>query len=133
MCSPSYSRGMTLVTSRAAPDALHSFHRAYAEFLAAPRRCIGMSSPHKYSLRVAVRWIGSTSNSGWRVVASAGNRVIGTADYSSATILLVTLERAIPDFDFSILARRMQESDTPIVFAAEMDLDFQQLRMLGME
>ena len=31
-----------------------------------------MSSPHKYSLRVTVRWIGSTRQSGWRVVASAG-------------------------------------------------------------
>ena len=91
-----------------------------------------MFAAHMYSLQIAVQWIGSNRHAGWRVVAYVGRQVIGTADFSSAKALLQAFQGAIPQFDHRILVRKMEESETPTVYTAEMELSYQQLRLLGM-
>jgi hypothetical protein len=90
-----------------------------------------MSSAHTYSLQIAVQWIGLNRHAGWRVIAYVGRQMIGTADFSSAKSLLQAFQCAIPNFDHRVLVRKMEESETPTVFTAEMELSYQQLRLLG--
>jgi hypothetical protein len=91
-----------------------------------------MSSAYMYSLQVAVQWIGLNRHAGWRVIAYVGRQMIGSADFNSPKALLLAFQSAIPRFDHRVLVRKMEESETPTVLTAKMELSYQQLRLLGM-
>ena len=91
-----------------------------------------MSSPHKYSLRVEIHRLDGKPYPIWRVIARAGRQVIGSADFSSTGSLLQAFQSASPDFDHAALSHSLEHSRSPVVFAAEMELSYHQLCMLGM-
>jgi len=89
-----------------------------------------MSSPHKYFLCVVIRRLDVNRYFPWRVVAYAGRRVLGSADFSSTEGILRAFQSANLDFDHAALSHSMEHSANPIVFAAEMELSYQQLCIL---
>lgn len=91
-----------------------------------------MSSTHMYSLRVVIHRLDGKRCPVWRIVAYVGRQVIGGADFSSAGSLLRAFESANPDFDCAALSHSLENPGSPIVFAAEMDLSYYQLCILGM-
>jgi hypothetical protein len=69
----------------------------------------------------------------FRVVAYGGNRAPGHSDFDSLDGLLKALHSAVPGFDDSSVSINVAGGNqTSIVFVGEMDLDDNQLSILGL-
>lgn len=92
-----------------------------------------VATPDRYSLRIVIQHIGGKADSTWRVVAYGGRRALGHADFPSRTMLLDVLSIAIPDFDKAVLSLTDPgPSESSILFTGDIELDDEQLSILGL-
>ena len=91
-----------------------------------------MSTP-MYPLRIVIQQIVQTGTSSFRIVAYGGNRGPRHSDFESRNALLEALHSAVPGFDDSSVSINVAGGNqTSIVFAGELDLDDNQLSILGL-
>jgi hypothetical protein len=84
-------------------------------------------------LRIVIQQIVRAGTSSFRIVAYGGNRGPRHSDFDSRGALLKSLHSAIPGFDDSSVSINVAGGNqTSIVFAGEMDLDDDQLSILGL-
>ncbi len=92
-----------------------------------------VASPDRYVLRVIIQRIGEEAEFIWRVVAYGGRKALGPADFPSRETLLDVLPMAFPDFDQAGLSLADPgPANSSILFAGEMELDDEQLSVLGL-
>ncbi|MGA8159729.1 MAG: hypothetical protein WCB76_02920 [Acidobacteriaceae bacterium] len=91
-----------------------------------------MSTP-RYPLRIVIQQIVEAGTSSFRIVAYGGNRGPRHSDFDSPDALLKALHSAVPGFDDSSVSINVASGNqTSIVFASEIDLDANQLSILGL-
>ncbi|MGA9669127.1 MAG: hypothetical protein WBQ94_07965 [Terracidiphilus sp.] len=84
-------------------------------------------------VRVVIRQLGAWPTSSYRVIVYGDKIVPRNYDFSNEQILIETLRVAIPRLDVSHLSMDPlgEEGNGSIVFAGGMDLDENQLALLG--
>ena len=91
-----------------------------------------MSAP-RYPLRIVIQQIVRAETVSFRIVVYGGNRGPRHSDFDSRDALLKALDSAVPGFDDSSVSINVASGNqTSIVFAGEMDLDDNQLSILGL-
>ena len=91
-----------------------------------------MSTP-RYPLRIVIQQTVRAGTSSFRIVAYGSNRGPRHSDFESSDALLKALHSAVPGFDDSSVSINVAGGNqTSIVFAGEMDLDYNQLSILDL-
>ena len=91
-----------------------------------------LSTP-RHPLRIVIQQIVKTGTSSFRIVAYGDSRSPRHSDFESRDALLKALHSAVPGFDDAGVSINMAGGNqTSIVFAGEMDLDDNQLSILGL-
>jgi hypothetical protein len=87
----------------------------------------------RYGLRIVIQQIFKAGKASFRLAAYGGNRAPGHSDFDTLDALLKALHRAVPGFDDSGVSIKVAGGNqTSIIFAGEMELDDNQLSILGL-
>ena len=87
----------------------------------------------RYPLRTVIQQIVKAGMTSFRIVAYGGSHGPRHSDFESLDALLKALHSAVPGFDDSSVSINVAGGNqTSIVFSGEMDLDDNQLSILGL-